>query len=302
MTANKQFDVIIIGGSYSGLAAAMALGRALKNVLIIDNGNPCNAQTPFSNNFLTQDGKPPAEIVSLGKQQLEKYNTIAFFKGLATDIKKTKNGFEVQVALGETFEAKKLIFATGIRDILEGTEGLAACWGISVLHCPYCHGYEVRNEKTGILGNGDHGYELAKLISNWTGDLTLFTNGASKLTTEQTQKLEKHGIKIVKEEVEGLEHSDGYIQNILFKDGTKRPLKAMYTRSLFEQHCPLLELLGCELSEEGYVKVDPFQETNIQGAYACGDNVSRMRTVANAVAMGTATGMTVSKILIFEDF
>jgi len=302
MIKNKQFDAIIIGGSYSGLAAAMALGRALKEVLIVDNGKPCNAQTPVSGNFLTQDGKPPAEIAAVGKLQLEKYDTVTFFKGLATDARKTEIGFEVQVASGETVKAKKLIFATGIRDIPEEIEGLASCWGISVLHCPYCHGYEVRNQKTGILANGEPAYELTRLISNWAGDLTLFTNGASTLTSEQAQKLSKHGVKIIEEEVGKMEHLDGYIQNIFFKDGTKCPLKAIYTRSLFVQHCQLLELLGCELSEEGYVKVDVFQETNIHGVYACGDNVSRMRTIANAVAMGTATGMTVSKKLIFEEF
>ena len=302
MIKNKQFDAIIIGGSYSGLAAAMALGRALKEVLIIDNGKPCNAQTPVSGNFLTQDGRPPAEIAAVGKLQLEKYDSVTFFKGLATDARKTEIGFEVQVASGETLKAKKLIFATGIRDIPEEIEGLASCWGISVLHCPYCHGYEVRNQKTGVLGNGEHGYELTRLISNWAGDLTLFTNGASTLTSEQAQKLSKHGVKIIEEEVGKMEHLDGYIQNIVFKGGTKCPLKAIYTRSLFVQHCQLLELLGCELSEEGYVKVDVFQETNIHGVYACGDNVSRMRTIANAVAMGTATGMTVSKRLIFEEF
>lgn len=302
MIKNKQFDAIIIGGSYSGLAAAMALGRALKEVLIIDNGKPCNAQTPVSGNFLTQDGRPPAEIAAVGKLQLEKYDSVTFFKGLATDARKTEIGFEVQVASGETLKAKKLIFATGIRDIPEEIEGLASCWGISVLHCPYCHGYEVRNQKTGVLGNGEHGYELTRLISNWAGDLTLFTNGTSTLTSEQAQKLRKHGVKIMEEEVGKMEHLDGYIQNIVFKDGMKCPLTAIYTRSLFVQHCQLLELLGCELSEEGYVKVDVFQETNIHGVYACGDNVSRMRTIANAVAMGTATGMTVSKRLIFEEF
>lgn len=302
MTANKQFDVIIIGGSYSGLAAGMALGRALKEVLIIDSGKPCNAQTPRSNNFLTQDGNTPQEIAIIGKQQLEKYETITFFNGLATDVRKTANSFEIRVASDETFRAKKLIFATGIKDLLPDIDGLAACWGISVLHCPYCHGFEVRNKKTGILGNGEQAYELAKLIFNWTNDLTLFTNGSSTLTGEQAQSLKNKGIKIIEKEAERLEHLNGYVHSIIFKDGTKSSLKAIYTRSLFKQHCQLLELLGCELTEEGYVIVDSFQETTVNGVFASGDNVSRMRTIANAVAMGTAAGMTVSKKMIFEEF
>jgi thioredoxin reductase len=302
MTNNKQFDVIIIGGSYSGLAAAMALGRALRQVLIIDSGKPCNAPTPHSHNFLTQDGKTPKEIATLAKQQVEKYNTVKFFNGPATRGAKTENGFEIQVASGETFRAYKLIFATGIRDMLPAIDGFAACWGISVLHCPYCHGYEVRNEKTGILANGEFGFELSKLISNWTNDLTVFTNGASTLTAEQTGKLEKHHIKIVQKEVERLEHINGYLQNIIFRDGTKSSVKAIYSPTPFEQHCKIPETMECELTDEGYIKIDAFQKTTIAGIFACGDNTTRMRTVANAVAMGTTAGMMVNKEIVFEEF
>ncbi|MFV8342017.1 NAD(P)/FAD-dependent oxidoreductase [Flavobacterium sp. XS2P39] len=302
MTANKQFDVIIIGGSYSGLAAGMALGRALKRVLIIDSEKPCNEQTPHSHNFLTQDGKTPTEIANLGKEQVQIYKTVTFLNSLATSGRKRNNLYEVQVASGEIFQANKLIFATGIRDAMPDIDGFSACWGISVLHCPYCHGYEVRNEKTGILGNGEYGYELSKLISNWTNDLTLFTNGISTLTVEQREKLEKHHIKIVEKKVERLEHTNGHLQNIIFTGGTKSSVKAIYSRNSFEQHCPIPQSLGCELNDEGYIKVDHFQETTVIGVFACGDNTTRIRTVANAVAMGTTAGMTASKKMILEQF
>ena len=302
MPGNSTFDVIIVGGSYSGLAAGMALGRALKKVLIIDNGKPCNRQTPYSHNFITQDGIPPKEIAVLAKQQVERYNTVKFFDGQAISGIRTEIGFEILAASGEKFSAKKLVFATGIRDIMQDISGYAECWGISVLHCPYCHGYEVRNEKTGILGNGESGYELSRLISNWTTDLTLFTNGASTLTIGQAGKLEKHSIKIVEKKIERLEHINGHLQNIIFGDGTKSSLKAIYAHGQFEQHCQVPESLGCELTDEGYVKVDSFQETTVNGVFACGDNATRMRTVANAVAMGTAAGMTVSKKMILEEF
>ncbi len=302
MKDNKKYDVIIVGGSYSGLAAGMALGRALKKVLIIDSGKPCNAQTPHSHNFLTQDGKAPSEIATLAKKQVEMYNTITFFNGLTTNGKKTATGFELQVTSGETFQSEKLIFATGIKDEMPNIEGFSECWGISMLHCPYCHGYEVRNEKTGILGNGEHGNELAKLISNWTNDLTLYTNGKSNLTLEQTEKLEKRKIKIVEKEIQQLEHKNGYLHTILFKDGTKTEVKAMYSRNSFEQHCKVPEALGCELNDEGYIKVNPFQETTVDGVYACGDNTTRLRSVANSVSMGTTAGMMASKRMILEQF
>lgn len=297
-----KFDAIIVGGSYSGLAAAMAMGRALMHVLVIDDGKPCNRQTPHSHNFLTNDGKKPAEIAAIARAQVENYETIQFFKGFAKSGTKTEAGFEIQVASGETFVAKKLIFATGIKDVLPEIDGLSACWGISVIHCPYCHGYEVRQVKTGILGNGDMGFDFAGLISNWAKDLTLYTNGKATFTAEQMSKLAKHRINIVEKEIESFEHNNGHLENIIFSDGSKSSLEAMYAPSPFEQHCKIPELLGCALTEEGYIKIDHFQETTIKGVFAIGDNASKMRTVANAVAMGTSAGIAVSKKLILEAF
>ncbi len=300
MIHNNHFDVIIVGGSYSGLAAGMALGRALRKVLIIDGGEPCNRQTPQSHNFLTQDGRTPKEIASLARNQVEKYETVYLINDMAIDGNKNKNGFVIKTVSGGVFHSKKLIFATGIRDIMPAIEGFSDCWGISVLHCPYCHGYEVRGEKTGIIGNGEYGYEFSRLISNWTSDLTLFTNGSSKLIFEQNQNLKKHNIKIIEKEIEKLEHANGYIQNIIFKDLTKMDVKAIYTQVAFEQSCPIPEKLGCALTEEGYIKVDGLQKTSIPDVFACGDNTTRMRTVANAVSTGTTAGISLNKEFVLE--
>ena len=302
MNNDKLYDVIIVGGSYSGLAAAMALGRALKDVLLIDSGIPCNRQTPFSHNFLTNDGKSPSKIAAIATRQVKKYKTVKFFNGHAASGTKTDKGFEIKTTSGERFTAKKLIFATGIKDILPNIDGLAECWGISVLHCPYCHGYEIRNEVTGILGNGENGYVFTSMISNWTNSLTLFTNGTSTLTGDQLEQLEKHRVGLVEKEIERIEHFNGHLQHVSFKDGTHVSIKALYAPSLFEQHCHIPESLGCELTEEGYIKTDAFQETTVKGVFACGDNVTSMRTVANAVAMGTLAGMALSKKMIIESF
>ncbi len=298
----KNFDVIIVGGSYAGLATAMALGRALRNVLVIDAGNPCNKQTPHSHNFLTNDGKTPHEIASLAKQQVRKYGSVSFLEGLATAGLKTKSGFEIQTEEGEVFTSKKLVFATGISDIMPPISGFAESWGISVLHCPYCHGYEVRHQKTGVIANGDIGFEIATLISNWTKYLTLYTNGKSSLSVEQKAKLDKHHINIIEAEIDRLAHKDGYIQNIHFRNGTNTQAKAIYARLPFVQHSSIPQELGCELTQDGYIKIDAAQRTSIPGIYACGDNTTRMRTVANAVSMGTTTGLMVNKELIEEEF
>jgi thioredoxin reductase len=300
-TATNDFDVIVIGGSYAGLAAGMALGRALRRVLIIDSGKPCNRQTPHSHNFLTHDGKPPAEIAALARQQVAAYDTVVFLDGIATTAVPNEAGFLLQTEAGDAFTARKLIFAAGISDKLPDIDGLADCWGISVLHCPYCHGYEVRDKATAVLANGDAGFEFAALIANWTQDLTLLTNGEPTLTADQTQRLGARGIEVVSKELARVEHEDGYLRSVVFKDGTSLPLDALYIRPPFDQHSPIPEALGCELTEQGYVKVGPTQNTTIPGVFACGDSASGIRTVANAVASGTTAGMMANKELALEE-
>lgn len=302
MEQYEQYDVIIVGGSYSGLAAGMALGRALRKVLIIDNGNPCNKNTPYSHNFLTNDGKTPKEIARLARQEVAMYGSVRLLDALVVSGEKTETGFAVQVQTGEIFTARKLIFATGVRDVMPDIPGFSDCWGISALHCPYCHGYEVRHQKTGILANGDTGYAFSALISNWTNDLTLYTNGKSTLSDQQTEKLAEHNIPVVEDEIVRLEHDRGYLQNICFRDGSKTPVTALYAHLPFVQHSAIPQSLGCDLTTEGYIQIDAAQKTTVHGVYACGDNASRIRTVANAVSTGTTTGLMVNRALIEEVF
>jgi thioredoxin reductase len=181
-------------------------------------------------------------------------------------------------------------------------EGFAACWGISVLHCPYCHGYEVKHQDMGIIGNSDLGFELCRLIYNWSKRLTLFTNGKSTLTEEQTQKIKAHNIEIIENEISAFEHTAGNIQNIIFSDGSKKQVSAVFTRIGFKQHCDVPQGLGCELNEQGYIKVDEFGKTNIHGVYAAGDNTTLFRAVSVAVAAGTKAGAAINRELIEESF
>lgn len=299
---NKKFDVIIIGGSYAGLSAGMALGRSLRNVLIIDNGKPCNRQTPHSHNFVTHDGKTPEEIHQLAKKEVEKYQTVQFYHGTVVSVRKNIEGFQVEISESEKFQARKVILATGVKDTMPDIPGFAECWGISVLHCPYCHGYEVKNEITGILADGDMAYEFSKLIFNMTKTLTLFTNGKTKLTVEQIEKLKNNNININEDEVEKIDHENGQIQKITFKNGKSVSLKALYAKIPFEQNINISENLDDELTEQGYIQVDFMQKTKIPGVFACGDNTTMMRSVANAVAQGNFTGAMVNKELSEEDF
>ncbi|MEM7381655.1 MAG: NAD(P)/FAD-dependent oxidoreductase, partial [Bacteroidota bacterium] len=258
MNTSNTFEVIIIGGSYAGLSAGLALGRSLRKTLIIDSGKPCNRQTPHSQNFLTQDGQKPSDIANLGREQVAAYDTVSLLNELVIDGKKTDKGFEVHTESGKTFQAKKLIFATGIKDIMPEIIGFAECWGISVIHCPYCHGYEFRGQKTAILANAERAFHLAAMVNNLTDQITILSSDKAEYSSEQLQKLENNNIQIVEDELVEIEHEKGQLKTLLFASGEKRHFDAVYASIPFEQHSDLPAKLGCELTEEGYIKTDEF--------------------------------------------
>jgi thioredoxin reductase len=302
MAGNNRYDVIIVGGSYAGLSAAMSLGRSLRKVLIIDSGLPCNRQTPHSHNFITHDGETPKAIADKAREQVLKYETVSIQQGLAVSATKTAAGFELTTADGAVLATRKLLFATGVKDLMPAIPGFAGCWGITVIHCPYCHGYEVKQQKTGIMSNGDIGFDFCKLINNLTTDLTLFTNGKSTLSLEQQEKLQKHSIEVVEIEIAGFEHNNGQLKQVLLKDGSTMPLKAMYAKIPFVQHCDIPVQLGCALTEQGYIAVDLLGRTSVPGVYAAGDNTAMMRAVSLAVAGGGMAGAGINKELVEESF
>jgi thioredoxin reductase len=302
MKSDKLFDVIIIGGSYAGLSAAMALGRSLRKVLVIDSGLPCNRQTPHSHNFLTQDGKTPQEISTLAKQQVEQYKTVEFLEGTATGGNKLEDGFQIETQSGLSFNAKKLIVAAGIKDLMPDIKGFSESWGISVIHCPYCHGYEFRGKKTGIFANGDKAVHLSGLVHNLTKDLTVFTSGRASLSQEQLQRLAKANVSLVEREIVEIIHSNGHLSGLILDNGEQIQLSALYAAIPFQQHSRIPEMLGCELTETGHIRVDPMQKTSIPGVYACGDNSSPMRSVSSAVNTGAIAGAMVNMELVNEEF
>lgn len=302
MQREQIFDVIIIGGSYAGLAAGMALGRSLRNVLIIDSGKPCNRQTPHSHNFLTRDGETPANLARIAMDQVLAYPTVSFLNGIATNATKIENGFEVSTSDEQTFTAKKLIIATGVKDIFPAINGFAECWGISVLHCPYCHGYEVRNKTTGVIANGEIGVEFLKLISNWTKDLTLFTNGVADIDQGSQAKLLAKNINIVEKEIEEIVHENGFVKYIRFKDKSTCVLEAIYARGGMEHNTEIIRDLGINLTEQGYVAVNDFKQTSVYGVYAAGDCTTMMRSVSDSVAGGNMAGAMLNKELVADEF
>ncbi|MCW4468497.1 NAD(P)/FAD-dependent oxidoreductase [Flavobacterium sp. MFBS3-15] len=298
----NTYDVIIIGGSYSGLSAAMALGRTLRSVLIIDSGKPCNRFTPHSHNFITHDGAVPGDISAKAKEQVLTYPTVEFITDTATDAVKTGGGFMVTAASGTTYTAKKLLVATGVVDMMPDIKGFSECWAKSVVHCPYCHGYEIRGKKTAILANGDAAYHYALLVSQLTDGLSIYTNGKAEFTKEQLEKFGKNNIPVNEANIAELEHTDGYVTHIVFEDGSRQSIDAIYSKPVNVQHTDIPEKLGCTINESGLIVVDETQRTNVAGVYASGDCTNGQRAVAIAVASGMKAGALINAELAAEVF
>ena len=278
----------------------MALGRSLRKTLIIDSGKPCNRSTPHAHNFITHDGESPAAISSKAKAQVLEYPTVKFVDATVVAI---ANGdrFEVTTDQNETYTARKVLFATGVKDTMSAIQGFAQCWGISILHCPYCHGYEVSGKNTGIIANGDTAYDLCTLIQHWTDQLTLFTNGSATISPEQRQSIEQLGIHIIEDEIEEIVHESGMVKKIRLNNKAEHPLEAIYARVNFTQHCPIPLDLGCAQTDSGHIAVDMFNKTNVDNIYAAGDNTTPFRSLAYATSEGSKAGAIINKELITED-
>lgn len=301
MIIKQQYDVIIVGGSYAGLSAAMVLGRSLRRVLVIDAGQPANRQTPHAHGFLTRDGATPAELSAIARQQVSQYPTVQFWSDKVTSVESVNSGFNVTTGGEMRFQARKLLLATGVYDIMPDLPGFADCWGRSVLHCPYCHGYEVHSQPLGVLANGDMGVEFATLIQQWSNQLTLFTNGPATLTDEQRQLLGQLSIAVIETPVTAIEHESGMLSALLLADGSREHPVALFARVPFRQPTDIATQLGCSLMENGLIEATEFGETNVPGVFAAGDATTLFRQVAIAVANGSKAGAWINKELISED-
>ncbi len=299
MKHERVYDTIILGGGYAGLSAAMALGRSLRKVLVIDNGQPCNRQTPHSHNFLTQDGKTPAEISAVAREQVAQYDTVQFLSDSVTTALSSDDIFTVTTSSQNQYQAKKIIIATGIRDIMPDIPDFADCWGISVIHCPYCHGYEFRGKRNGIIVPEDPAMalHLSGLVKNLSDDVTLFTNGKNPFDDEQLSNFAHRDIHVNSNKIAEIVHQNGNIKHLAYENGETVVLDALYARVPFDLHHNIAEQLGCSKTEMGLLQVDAFQKTTVPGVYACGDICNPMRAVASAVYTGNLAGAMVNMAL-----
>ena len=292
----QPYEVLIIGGSYAGLSAALCLGRALRRVLVLDSGTPCNRFAPHSHNFLTHDGNAPGEVATTGREQIQAhYDTVEFVDARATDVAGQDGEFTITTDSGTSYRAQKLLFATGLADAYPDLPGFDACWGKSVIHCPYCHGYEYRGQPTAILMNSEHSGYMSRLIRNWTDELTLLTNGPAEC---DVAAVERCAVTVDERPLRRLVHQNGQLQQIEFAEGAPLTVAALYLHPHVSQQCPLPEQLGCALGEHGHLQIDDHFATTVTGVYAAGDCTTMFRSVANAVRGGNMAAAMINHALV----
>ncbi|HEX7987798.1 MAG TPA: NAD(P)/FAD-dependent oxidoreductase [Duganella sp.] len=294
---STEFDVIVVGGSYAGLSAAMQLARARRRILVIDAGQRRNRYAQHSHGFLGQDGREAAAIAADGRAQLMKYPTVRWIEGSAREAQRVEQGFRVTLQDGAVYNAQRLVLATGVVDELPPVPGLAERWGGTVFHCPYCHGYELMEGRIGVLATGPLSMHHAMMLPDW-GQVTLILNGAFEPDAEQLASLEQRGVAIERTPVKAI---IGHA-TVELRDGRSLEMAGLFVVSRTHSGSPLAEQLGCAM-EQGpmgmYVRTDAMKASSVAGVYVCGDAARMAGSVALAAADGTMAGVAAHQSLIF---
>ncbi|MFL9926862.1 NAD(P)/FAD-dependent oxidoreductase [Herbaspirillum lusitanum] len=295
-----QHDVIIVGASFAGISAAMQLLRARCTVLLIDSGKPRNRYAKSAHGFFAQDGKSPFELQQEGLRQLLKYPTLEFTQGEATSADGAIGSFRVTLADGRQYQAQRLILATGVRDELPAIAGMQERWGISVLHCPYCHGYEVRDQALGVIATSPMSVHQAVMIPDW-GPTTYFTQGLYEPEQAELKQLQTRGVKIERSPVQALLGTAPQLEGVQLQDGRVIALGAIFTAPKTHLASPLAQQLGCTIDDGPLgplIRVDDVKLSSVPGVFAAGDTASMMYNATMASSSGVMAGVAAHRSLI----
>ena len=300
--ANSLYDVVIVGAGPAGLSAALILGRARRTVLICDNGRPRNAESHALHGYLTRDGIHPREFLALGRNELKPYSTVSLRTITVLDARCEDDGrFTVTLADGTTVRSRKLLVATGVCDNLPDIPGIQAMYGRSVFHCPYCDGWEMRDQPTAVYGTEYRGVGLSLELTAWRRDLVLCTDGPGGISDDDRARLSRNRIGIREERVIALEGRDGMLERIVFESGEPLPRRAMFFSAGQFQRSELAVRLGCEVNDKGTVRTGKYESTHLQGLYVAGDASRAVQWVIVAAAEGAEAAFAINTDLIKED-
>jgi thioredoxin reductase len=302
---HSRYDVIIVGGGPAGLSAAVALGRARRSVVVIDSGEPRNAQAHAVHNFLTRDGTSPGELLRLGRGEAAGYG-VQFVDARAENAARTDDGFAVTLSTGDTVEGGRLLVTTGLVDELPAVDGLHARWGRDVLHCPYCHGWEARDGVIAVLASGPRAMHQALMFRQWSANITLLLNGQADLDADQLELLAARGIEVVRGRMVSLVVEDDALVGVTLDNGDVRALGFLVVGAPVRVRAGLLVELGVKLVEHPmgvglHVETDASGATSVAGVWAAGNVTNPMAQVITSAADGLWAGAQINASLIADD-
>ncbi|MFC7675728.1 FAD-dependent oxidoreductase [Mycolicibacterium sp. GCM10028919] len=298
----REWDCIVIGGGAAGLSAALVLGRARRRTLVVDAGKPSNSVAHGIGGLLGHDGRSPAELYEKGRAELAAYPDVEVRRG---EVVRGERGFVLELADGSIERARTVVLATGMDYRVPDVPGVAEAWGRSVFHCPFCHGWEARDQPVAVLASGARAVHMALMIRNWTDDVVLLTNAADDLDDDQRKQLDAAGIAVDPRAVARFVTSGGDLSAVEFADGTELARRAALVATTLHQRSPLAAQLGATavpspLAPDGLF-VDQFQRTSVAGLFAAGDIGAQMPQVAAAIATGSLAGASVVQTLLGDD-
>ena len=296
-----MYDVIIVGGGPAGLNAALVLGRCRRRVLMIDANAPRNARSRGVNGFLTRDGCKPEDLRRIGRHELARYDGVELRDGEVVSAEGENGRFRIATADGERFDGRKLLLATGLQEDLPPVQGFAELFGRGVWNCPYCDGWEHRDEPLAVYGEGRSGKNFALELTVWTSDLVLLTDGPAELSPDDRAHLSDEGIRLDERRLARLEGGEHGLDRIVFEDGEPLARKGLFFIYGERATSELVRQLGCELSDKGIVETRAYEKTNVPGLYAAGDASRRVQFAIVAAAEGAMAAFAINTELIKDD-
>jgi thioredoxin reductase len=294
--SRSVFDVIIIGGGPAGLSAALVLARCRRRVLLCDAGQPRNARSSALHGFLSRDCIPPLELLRLGREELLPYG-VEPRNATVTGLAHTGDFFEATLDDHQTERARMALIATGVRDHLPEIPGLQECYGVTVHHCPYCDGWEHRDQVVAVIGRGTSGAGLALSLKTWTSRVVLCTNGTRMLRPRDRQQLGEQGIEVHTSRIVRVEHDGPRVRALVFADGASTRCEGVFFSERQSQQCELAARLGCEMNRGGAVKTGDLGQTHIPGLYVVGDASRDVQFAIVAAAEGAKAAVAINKAL-----